>query len=173
MRTALIAYVGVFSTILLVAIISTITMKSSYAEVISRSLDDSIEYSVKMIQQDRNSLEYNLNKGNKGDIATPSNATPSNARKTKVDWGGTWEMPSESDDVEGKKTRDEEFKQEFVDNLLERIDSRITGLDIDIYGADAEYGLLSVKVTAHFIYPNGVNGEVTSKKTMILDKILK
>ena len=49
MRTALITYIGVFSTILLVAIISTITMKSSYAEVISRSLDNSIEYSVKML----------------------------------------------------------------------------------------------------------------------------
>ena len=141
-------------------------MKSSYAEVISRSLDNSIEYSVKMLQKDRDSIEDK--------ISSPSNASPSNAeRKTKVDWNGTWEMPDPSTDIEGIKTANERFKQDFVDNLLESIDSRIKSIDVDIYGADAEYGLLSVKVTAHFTYPNGRDGEVSSKKTMILDKVLK
>lgn len=166
MRSALIAYIGMISTIMLVVIISTITMKSTYAEVISRSLDDSIEYSVKMLQNDRDSIEHKL--------GTPSNATPSNIKpRGKVDWGGTWEMPDPSTDVEGKKTADERFKQDFVDNLLNTIDSRVTGVDIDIYGADAEFGLMSVKVTAYFTYPNGLEGKVESKKTMILDKVLK
>lgn len=158
MRTAVIVYSGVMTIILLVAIISVITMKSSYSESIAQSLDDSIEYSVKSLQSDRDDI---IN------YASPSNAL--STAKRKVNWDN-WDTVGDPID---KKEADEKFKQEFIDNLVSNIDSRINKIDINIYGADAEYGLISVKVIAHFDYPFGKEDKVVSKKTIILNKELK
>ena len=72
-----------------------------------------------------------------------------------------------------KSKADIAFKQDFIMYLSSNIDSRVKTLDVDIYGADADKGLLSVEVTAYFHYPTGVVGDVTSYKTVILDKYKK
>ena len=51
--------VRVLETIMLIAIISVITMKSSYAELIAMSLENSIEYSIMMTQANRVDWESN------------------------------------------------------------------------------------------------------------------
>lgn len=168
MRTAVLTYSGVMTIILLVAIISVITIKSSYSELIAQSLDDSIEYSVKSLQNDRDGII---------DYASPSNAiaSPSDAigmNKRDIEWND-WTIES---NPKNKKDVDEKFKQDFVRYLTSKIDSRINDLEINIYGADAEYGVMSVEITAYFDYPFGKTGKtdkVVSKKTIILNRELK
>lgn len=152
MRTAIISYIGVFIILITIAIISIITMKSSYSELIHQSLDDSIEYSVRMLQIDRsavrNSEKYILDEA-----------------KHNIDW----DTPYQNTDT----VKNEKFKQDFVQYLVNNIDAKINNLDINIYGADADSGILSVEVTAYFTYPGGQTDKVSSYKTMILDKYNK
>lgn len=67
----------------------------------------------------------------------------------------------------------DDLKKSFVDYLAEDIDSRITGLTVNIYGADDENGILSVEVYAKFNYPNGRKAEVSCYRTAILNTTLK
>lgn len=159
MRTSVIVYSGVMTIILLVAIISVITMKSSYSELIAQSLDDSIEYSIKSLQNDRDKI---------GNYASPSNTT--SMVKKDIEWNNDWVVEEEP---KTKEEADEKFKQDFVRYLTSNIDSRINDIEINIYGADAEFGVISVEITAYFDYPFNKTDKVVSKKTIILDKELK
>ena len=168
MRTAVLTYSGVMTIILLVAIISVITIKSSYSELIAQSLDDSIEYSVKSLQNDRDGIIDYDSPSNA--IASPSDAIGMNKRD--IEWND-WIIES---NPKNKKDVDEKFKQDFVRYLTSKIDSRINDLEINIYGADAEYGVMSVEITAYFDYPFGKTDKtdkVVSKKTIILNRELK
>lgn len=156
MRAVLLAYVGTVITIILVAIISCITIKSSYMDLIENNLDDSIMFAVRSLQTDR-SLLYESDYYDFSGSETPHTVAGSNVKRG-IDWS--------SSSLDG-------FKKDFVDYLTANIDSRVVELDVDFYGADEKNGLLSVKVTGHFVYPFGVTGEVSTYKTVILDKYVK
>lgn len=151
MRTMGLSYIGIFMTVLMMGIICTLTMKSSYAETIRDSLDDSIVYSIKMLQEDRKLVEYVDEDGTK--VVIP---------KREIDW----------DDSLGTGSVDE-FKSDFISYLSAHIDSRVSELVVDIYGIDTNVGVLSVNVTAKFMYPSGQEDFVESYKTVILNKYEK
>jgi hypothetical protein len=111
------------------------------------SLEDSVTYAVSMLQA-----------GYATNVESSLNANPYNTNTSDIDWGS--------------KTPDE-FKTEFLNYLAQSIDSRVTDLDVNIYGADSENGVLSVEVTAKFNYVDGKQGEVSCYKTAILNTTLK
>lgn len=160
MRTAVISYVGFMTTMLLVVIISIITMKSSYYEIIRQNLDDSLEYTISMIQLDRK-LDAESNGG--GGYAN-------------IEWsdGDSWSnLGNQTTDKNDRELSNEVMKKKFVEYLASNIDSKVDTLDIEIYGVDAEYGLISAKVTAEFEYPFGAKDEVSVRKTIVLNKEIK
>lgn len=161
MRTAGIVYGGVIMIILVIMILSLVTMKSSYSDQISQSLDDALELAIYMCRAD---VE------NKTALSNSSLGSESN-------WVN--KLYSDSDREKSIAWTDEslsEFKQDFVKYLVQNLDARVYSLDVDIYGADEEYGMLSVKVTAHFYYPGVAPGggqptdEVSTYKTVILNR---
>lgn len=200
MRTTALLYGGVTMTILMVSIICVITMKSSYYEIVYTNLDDSIEYAVKRLQKDR-ALADGVNSGGtayqKNNVAfdTWDKQIAELEKKHAEAYGGTYGSGTDKvsiaegsgetiDGVNIKELKDEQFKRDFVSYLVGSIDPKVVDLKVDIYGADAEYGLLSVKVTAKYKYPgkHGKNedgsdkilyDEVSSYKTMIIDKNYK
>ena len=67
----------------------------------------------------------------------------------------------------------EEIVSEFTALLSTQLNvknDKNFSLTIDIYGVDNEKGLLSLKVTEHFTYPNGKVGSISSDATMILEQ---
>lgn len=151
MRASAILYIGVLISVLTIGIISVLTMKSSYAETIRASLDDSIVYAVSQLQIDREGLVYIDADGN-------VNTVDSHA----IDW----ETDIGDDEVSV-------FKKNFVENLVAHIDNRVTELQVNIYGVDINVGALSVEVIAKYNYPMGQEDTVSSYKTIILDKVEK
>lgn len=137
--------------VLTIGIICVLTMKSSYAETIRDSLDDSIVTSVKMLQVDRDLVEY---KDGSGSVI--------NLPSRNIDWSSSMG----TDEVS-------KFKSDFVTNLISNLDSRISSVEVDIYGVDTEVGALSVGVVATFRYPSGQVDTVESYKTVILNKYVK
>jgi len=151
MRTVALVYFGGIASLYLIAVLSAIIMRSSYAEMLETGLEDAMTYSVMMCQDDRD-VWISSYSGNK---ALGSGAS--------ISWDSTW------DDTEAV----EKFKQSFVESLSESLKANIKGLDIEFYGADEEYGLLSVKATAKFQYPWLTYDEVTRTRTVILDRVFK
>lgn len=151
MRTMGLLYVGTFMVILTLGIICTLTMKSSYAETIRDSLDDSIVYSVKMLQEDRDLVVFE-------DV----DGTIRNVPQRVV----IWEDSIGDDEVA-------EFKKDFISYLTASLDSRVDKLEVNIYGVDTNVGALSVGVIAEFTYPSGQKDTVESYKTVILNKYVK
>lgn len=154
MRSAILAYTGVMCSIALVVIISVITMKSSYYELVRQSLDDSLEYTVGLVQVDRHLEAGATGEDGYRDIGWASGDSWINTQSSEVD----------------KKANDEDFKKKFVEYLAANIDSKVDKISIDIYGADSEYGVISVKVKAEFTYPFGKQDYVEVTKTILLDK---
>lgn len=160
MRTAIISYIGFMTTMLLVVILSIVTMKSSYYETIRQSLDDSLEYTISMIQLDR-----------KLDAESEGGGGYAN-----IEWsdGDSWSnLSTQTTDKDNRELSNEIMKKKFVEYLASNIDSKIDTLDIEIYGIDAEYGLISTQITAEFKYPFGAKDKVSVRKTMILNKEIK
>ena len=149
MRTVALVYFGGITALYLTAVLSAIIMRSSYAEALESSLETAMTYSVMMCQQDRD-VWLSAYSGDK-ELGSGSVVT----------WDSGWD---DTDTVE-------RFKQEFVNSLSESISANIKGLDIEFYGADDEYGLLSVKATIKFQYPWLQYDEVTRQRTVILDKV--
>ncbi len=131
---------------LLVVILGGLIQKSSYNEVLKDNLDDSILYSVRMLQVDRTGIDYE-GIGIQG---------------KDINWG--------SDSFTGDNA---EFKQKFVAYLAKRLNTKITDLDVELYAADSDKGVLSVEVTAHFRYPTGQEDTVSTYKTVILNRFSK
>ena len=160
MRTAVISYVGFMTTMLLVVIISIITMKSSYYEIVRQSLDDSLEYTISMIQLDRKLDAESAGGGGYANIEWSS--------------GDSWsDLGYQTIDKDDRELSNEVMKKKFVEYLASNIDSKVDTLDIEIYGVDAEYGLISAQVTAKFKYPFGAKDEVSVRKTIVLNKEIK
>lgn len=115
------------------------------------SLDDSIVYSVKLLQVDRDLVVYEDANGNRYDIP-----------QQEISWGNAMG----NDEVA-------KFKSDFVSYLTANLDSRINSVEVNIYGVDTEVGALSVGVVAEFTYPSGQTDTVESYKTVILNKYVK
>ncbi len=64
---------------------------------------------------------------------------------------------------------DEKLAAEFMEKFLLYIDSDST-VDVTVHTADVREGLLDVEVTETFRYPNGRQGQVTARKTMIIEE---
>lgn len=143
MRSMVFVYLSSMITVLLIAMISFITMKSSYMEALESNMDDAIVHSVKMLQADRNEVinSYTLSA-----------------------------MDFSSEVTDAQLT---DFKQNFVEYLTHHLDERLTHLDVEIFGADDINGMLSVQLTGYYMYPFGVEDSVSTYKTVILDKYLK
>lgn len=142
-------YVSLIFTVLLVGALTIILMKSSYADVMRDNLDDSILYSLKMLQVDR-------------DVWMDDWVAKDPMAPRAVTWDSAW-----------VNSDNNQFKQKFISYLTGSIDSRVTSLDVSFYGVDSVNGMLSVEVTANFRYPTGVSGSVTTQKTVILEKEVK
>lgn len=151
MKSVGLLYCGLIMTVLTVGIICTLTMKSSYAAVMRDSLDDSIVYSVKLLQVDRDLVVYEDASGNRYDIP-----------QQEITWGNSMGNDEVAD-----------FKADFVSYLTANLDSRINSVEVNIYGVDTEVGALSVGVKAEFTYPSGQTDTVESYKTVILNKYVK
>lgn len=155
MRSATLLYAGVMFLILEVAIICSITSKSAYADSVRQSLEDAIEFSVCMLQEgQRDRVNENIVSG----------SIASSDLYANVDWQGSW--ASDTSDLT-------EFKKDFVECLVKQLDSKVTSIEVNIYGADEKNGLLSVEVTAYFRYLSGQTGSVSCYRTMIINKIEK
>ena len=146
MKANVLMYIGLILIILQVAILANVTAKSSYAESIRQSLDDSLERSMSLIRTDAEGhfQLYDLDDEVYGAVNV------SNADKLG------------------------EFKTGFISILAKDLDPKIENLVVNIYGADEETGILSVEVVADFMYLDGRHkGTVSSYKTMIINKTLK
>ncbi len=154
MRQSVLLYAGLMFIILEVAIICTITSRYAYSDSIQQSLEDSIEFSIYMLQEDQKlKVTNNINSEDSGIDSSDLYAS--------ISWQNSW----------GTDTSDlTEFKKEFVECLVENLDPKVSSVKVDIYGADEKNGLLSVEVTAYFKYLSGQTGSVSCYRTMIIDK---
>lgn len=142
MKASILAYSGALIAFIMLLTLSTIIMKSSYIEVVEQNLNDSIEYSIYMLERDRNLVR------DKDNYINSSNELSS------------WTTEDAND----------EMKKEFVQYFSENLSANIENVNVHIYGADAEKGVLSVKITADFRYPTGKIGTIETDKTMILNR---
>lgn len=63
----------------------------------------------------------------------------------------------------------DEYLADFTEDLACSLDTK-SDLKVEVSKADMEKGVLSIKVTEKFKHPNGNEGSVSLKKTVILDK---
>lgn len=159
MRTMAILYVSILMTIMSLGIICVLTMKSSYAETIRDNLDDSIVYSVKLLQVDRDNSWVNKLDPDNDDSRYTYPAQ-------NIDWVSGYQDRDVEDSVD-------KFKTDFVRYLTANLDTRVSDVEVTFYGVDNNAGALSVKVIANFTYPSGQKGSVESYKTVILNKYVK
>ncbi len=155
MRISVGIYTGFFTMILLVAIISSIISYTSYSDTVQQNLEESMEFAVQMLRDDYEDFyaandtfnKYMDNKELNINIAAKDSTTGAE--------------------------KNAKLKNNFIKYLTTNLNSNVTKLDVNIYGADATNGLLSAEVTATFKYPTGNTGTVTCYRTVILDKYLK
>ena len=155
MRISVGIYTGFFSMILLVAIISSIISYTSYSDTVKQNLEESMEFAVQMLRDDYEDF-YTVNE-NFGNYMNNKGVVVNIAAK---------------DSTTGAE-KNAKLKNNFIKYLTTNLNSNVTKLDVNIYGADATNGLLSAEVTATFKYPTGNTGTVSCYRTVILDKYLK
>lgn len=152
MKSASLLYAGLMFLILEIAILCSITSKSAYTDSVRQSLEDSIEFSVCMLQEGQNKKVLD---GMTSGIVNSSDLYAS------IDWKDSWGTSTDN------LTK---FKKEFVECLMANLDSKVSSVEVNIYGADEKNGLLSVEVTAEFKYLSGHTGSVSCYRTMIINK---
>lgn len=64
---------------------------------------------------------------------------------------------------------EEEFVADFLEVFLSQIDSDCT-IDVDIYELDFTNGVFTVEVTEHFKQPLGIDGAITCRNTVFLNR---
>lgn len=168
MRTAILSYTGAITIILMVACISVITMKISYTERISDSLDTSITYAVSMLQKDRDMVRADDAYLGSGDASIANALT----LQTAVDASGN-PLQYTAANANEAILANEQLKERFISYLVSQLDHSIRHVDVDIYALDASTGLLSARVTATFAYPSGATDTIICDKTVILDRFVK
>lgn len=67
-------------------------------------------------------------------------------------------------------TNTQEFLTDFIGNLVVALDGKYD-LTIDVLQVDMEKGILSVRVTADFLYLNGNRGTTVCERTVIFDRL--
>lgn len=72
-------------------------------------------------------------------------------------------------DTEEAFTNQEDFVLEFMQALLVQIDSD-SEIEVHVLKADEKKGILSVEVVETYQHPNGEQGTVSARRTMILDR---
>ncbi len=150
MRSNVIMYIGLILTILELVVLTNITAQSSYGDSIRGSLENSLERSIYLTRTDANEHQV-------GTL---------NATESQELYG------SDAIVLKGDMSASD-FKSRFVNHLSTDLDPHITKLDVNIYGADEDKGVLSAEVTATYKYIGGKEGRVTVRRTVILNKIKK
>lgn len=64
---------------------------------------------------------------------------------------------------------EDEFVADFLEVFLSQIDSDCT-IDVDIYELDFTNGVFTVEVTEHFKQPLGIDGAITCRETVFLNR---
>ena len=181
MRTSVSMFCATLFMLILCSIFYCITSYSSYRDIVQQNLDESIEFSVNMLQKD---MKKSVAEADKltvehgfgySETDLDSQLTKNSAARVDIHE----DLPTDEVDDDSVRLKNEEtnkntaLKEDFVKDLTMNLDSTVNRLDVEIYGADASDGLLSVEVTAFFKYPTGNYGTVSSYKTVILDKYVK
>lgn len=60
---------------------------------------------------------------------------------------------------------------DFAENLIERLDGKVTDMKVEVKKVDVEKGLLAVKVTEKFQHPNGKTGMISDSRIVILNQL--
>jgi hypothetical protein len=150
MKANVLMYMGLIIILLEVVILCNITAKSSYADSIRQSLDESLERTMSLTRVDAEGHFELLDESVQNEITGKGNVT-----------------------YDGGATGLDDFKKQFVSILVQDLDPKVTDLEINFFGADAETGLLSVEVVATFNYIGGKTGTVSSYKTIIINRTVQ
>ena len=78
-------------------------------------------------------------------------------------------MENQFNDKTDSADSNEEFAQDFIDALLIQINSNCS-IVVNVLDIDYEKGLLSVEVIEKYIHPIGTDGEVSVKRTIIMEQ---
>lgn len=143
MRATMLGYILTILAIVNIALVCCLFSKSIYKDEVQNDLDNSIELSMELLQQD---YEIRLKKNN-------INIT-TNERLNYV---------SGQDNLN-------EMENDFINILTENLNGKVTSLEVNFFKADMDAKILSVEVIAKFNYLDGSEGVVSSYKTMIMDK---
>ena len=183
MKSMVVAYAAILMSCMLVTALAMMTMSSSYSELMQQNLEDAMLLSVDMLRRDRaaslgvDGVPVSVT-GSWADYGTGGGAYVPKSDFVPV---GREFGDSPADDSMHElgvaddefTARNAQFKKDFVQYLTANLDSRITGIDVSIYGADYLNGILSVELVAHFRYPAGAESTVSTYKTVILDRRVK
>ena len=104
MRAGVLIYMSAMIAVFMIVILSSLTMRASYADNIQRSLDESIDYSIRLLQLDADKV-----------IDEDTTVTKDN-------------LMGNVSGLEGMDT----FKQDFVKYLTRNINTRINRIDVNI-----------------------------------------
>lgn len=74
---------------------------------------------------------------------------------------------------DGKPTTVEEWEAMLIPMILVQIDSEVEQVEINVISADLEKGLLSVEVVETFRNPNGDTGQISVRRSCILEEYTK
>ena len=145
MKANVLMYIGLVLIVLQVSILGNLTAKSCYSDSIKQSLDEALERTMHLTRMDADN-QFQMAVGSDYDDALGE---------------GTVNLSGGSLDT---------FKTQFVNTFASELDPKINKLEVNIFGADAETGILSVEAIADFTYLGGQTGQVSTYKTMIINK---
>lgn len=143
-------YIGLILIVIQIAILANITARTSYADSIRQSLDESLERSMSMIRMDADD-HFQMYVDQNSDLYDEIYGDLDSATTAGL----------------GK------FKSDFVKIFVRNLNPKINSLEVNIFGADEETGLLSVEAIAEFTYLGGQTGKVDTYKTMIINKTVE
>lgn len=69
----------------------------------------------------------------------------------------------------GAYESDAAFETAFLENLMQQLDSS-SNVEVTVLRADSQKGVISAEVTETYEHPNGKEGKVSCKRTLILDR---
>lgn len=173
MRTVVFIYGSFYMMVMLVAIMSIIISRNCYNDAIQMNLEESMEFAMQMLFAD-----YEVVSDEKVDYASLVQDT--------TGYGGSIIKPNklslDAFSTEGYSENsvlkdNEQFKKKFVEYLVANLNNTVTGIEVNIYGADSRDGLLCAEVIASYHYPfqskNSADAKVTCFKTIIIDREVK
>lgn len=130
--------------ILEIMIICVVVQQSCYSDRLQQDLDDAMELAILSLRED---YDLKIQDNNKGVGFNPNDSN-----------------------LVGDMNGLSDFKQKFISSLANNIEMKVQKLEVKIYGADEEHGLLSVEAIVYFKYIGGGTGSVSSYKTVLLNR---